>query len=121
MKTKFKKTQTIDGVNPNRNQTKKINKNQFIDSHLARLYRILISIYDSIFGSSTENIYSVARLFNKIGRLWKTNGMVYTIKYLKSARLHATRYMVGQPLISREHSQIKVSLDKDYFPKIFLP
>lgn len=37
---------------------------------------------------------------------------------MKSVRLHVTKYMVGQPLVIRGIVPVKVSLDKDYFPKI---
>jgi len=97
----------------------KINKNLFyISSHISSLYRILNTIND-YFPSYGEN--TLGALFGKITKIWKTNGLVFLIKYLKSVRLHCTRYMVGQPLISKENEPVKVSLDKDYFPKILLP
>jgi hypothetical protein len=39
--------------------------------------------------------------------LLKANGTLYTIRYLKQARLHITRYMVGKPLY---HNDARVSL-----------
>jgi len=61
----------------------------------------------------------LGRLFRKIGVMWKNNGIVFTIKYLKASRLHVTKYMVGQPLKFKEHLDVKVNLDSDGFPRVY--
>jgi hypothetical protein len=48
--------------------------------------------------------------------LLKNNGTLFTVKYLKQAKLHITRYMVGRPLMSNDAG---VSLVGG-FPKHFL-
>lgn len=45
------------------------------------------------------------------------SGIVHTIKYVKQARLHITRYISGVPLKS---NTISVSLDKNGFPSRFI-
>jgi hypothetical protein len=47
----------------------------------------------------------------------KINGLKYTIKYYKVARLHITRYICKRPLKSNTDG---VSLNKDYFPNRLL-
>jgi hypothetical protein len=44
----------------------------------------------------------------------KKSGIKYAIKYMKTCKLHITRYISGTPLKSNRDL---VSLDKDYFPK----
>jgi hypothetical protein len=60
---------------------------------------------------------SALKLFVKrIIVLLKNNGTLFTVKYLKQAKLHITRYMVGRPLMSNDCG---VSLVGG-FPKHFL-
>ncbi|CAB42652.1 RNA-dependent RNA polymerase, putative [Ophiostoma mitovirus 4] len=51
-----------------------------------------------------------------INHLRKSNGLLYTIKYMKAAKLHITRYMCGKPLYSNNEN---VALDKTGFPLRF--
>jgi hypothetical protein len=47
----------------------------------------------------------------------KNNGLAYTIKHMKTVKLHITRYICNKPLKTNSNY---VSLDKDYFPSKFL-
>jgi hypothetical protein len=89
-----------------------------IKFQMSKLYKILIIIFISFFNINKREIASISRLFVKITRIWKSNGLDYTIKYIKSVRLYTTRYMVGDPLVLNEHLPIKVAVDKDMFPKL---
>jgi len=59
---------------------------------------------------------NLGSLLSKIHKMVKSNGTLFTVKYLKQARLHVTRTLAGQPLLL---SPIRVSLDKQGFPIIF--
>lgn len=52
--------------------------------------------------------------------LWKGNGLVYTVKYSKLARLYATRYFSGQPLHIHGILPVRVKI-KDNFPLVYHP
>jgi hypothetical protein len=93
----------------------------FINLQMAKIYKILISIFIKMFNIDEIEIKHLSILFKTIGKMWRECGLSHTIKYLKLARLHATRFMTGEPLIFKEHQTISVSIDKDGFPKIFRP
>jgi len=100
----------------------KYNPKQIVKSYnlqLAVIYRIVISLFKAIFQVEDKSIKAIAIIFRKISIIWKTNGLVYTIKYMKAARLHCTRFMVGQPLFLKGNQSVKVAIDKEGFPKIF--
>lgn len=52
-----------------------------------------------------------------IDALRKKSGLPYTIKYLKAAKLHITRYICGKPLHSNKAG---VALDQNGFPLRFI-
>lgn len=112
------------GLIPSTNRYLPINQNSkqtlHINSNLAKIFRILKSIMKDYFNIDLNYISEVAKLMVKIRVMWSKNGLLFTIRYLKSARLYATRYLAGQPLINKDNLLVKVSLTKDYFPKIFL-
>jgi hypothetical protein len=59
----------------------------------------------------------VVRFINDFNNIRNKSGIKYAIKYMKTARLHVTRYICNKPLKSNDCG---VSLTKDYFPKRFL-
>jgi len=59
----------------------------------------------------------VVRFINDFNNIRNKSGITYAIKYMKTARLHVTRYICNKPLKSNDCG---VSLTKDYFPKRFL-
>ncbi|UTS95837.1 RNA-dependent RNA polymerase [Rugonectria rugulosa mitovirus 1] len=59
--------------------------------------------------------YSTFKVFKIIYHLWANNGYLFMIKYMKTVRLHITRYMVGKPLLIND---TRVSLING-FPKRF--
>jgi hypothetical protein len=74
---------------------------------------ITIRLLNILFGIESK----VTRKFiNYIEYLRTNNGLPYTIKYMKSVRLHITRYICGQPLLVNKDL---VSLTKG-FPTRFL-
>lgn len=62
------------------------------------------------------NIIMVNKVFKVITKMLKHNGTLYTVKMLKQARLHVTRYLCGQPLLV---NNIGLGLI-DGFPKMFI-
>jgi len=71
------------------------------------LERLLRSIFN-------KNCFHIVNTYvDFISQMRKNNGLKQTIKYMKTSKLHITRYICGQPLKSNSDG---VSLDKDYFP-----
>lgn len=58
----------------------------------------------------------LGRVFKKSWKLYKNNGTLFTVKYLKECRLHVTRWYTSSPM---KVSPLKISLDKEGFPTIF--
>lgn len=76
--------------------------------------KLIIRLVKGIFGI---NHAKVIKLFvTEVYKLWDKNGFEYMIKYMKTVRLHITRYMCGKPLKSNNQN---VSL-VDGFPTKFL-
>lgn len=48
-----------------------------------------------------------------VNSLRKSNGIQFTVSYLKCAKLHITRYLCKQPLL---HNSSNVAVTKDGFP-----
>ncbi|AHI43533.1 RNA-dependent RNA polymerase [Fusarium circinatum mitovirus 1] len=59
----------------------------------------------------------ITKFVREIYKLWDKNGFQYMIVYMKTVRLHITRYMCGRPLKSNKSN---VSLDLSGFPSKFL-
>jgi hypothetical protein len=74
---------------------------------IIRLFNLLFSIKVSF----------VVRFIKDFNDLRSKSGIKYAINYMKTSRLHITRYICGKPL---KTNKSLVSLTKDYFPKRFL-
>jgi len=57
----------------------------------------------------------ITDFMNNITKSVKHKGMAFTVKELKQARLHVTRYLAGHPLLI---TPIRISLTKDGLPKL---
>lgn len=80
------------------------------------LYTVLKTMAKICFPSIPEPGLIIGRLLKRMQHLIKHNGTLFTVKYIKEARLHVTRFYAGQPLLV---SPLKVSLDKEGFPLLF--
>jgi len=80
--------------------------------HIKILKRLLLYIFPNINSKSFFRPY-VSWLFKSI----QHNGLIHTIKYYKQIRLHCTRYICGQPLLTNTMS---IGLTKDGWPKKLL-
>nr|WLK77423.1 RNA-dependent RNA polymerase [Suillus luteus mitovirus 6] len=74
---------------------------------------ILFRLIKVLFNINLYPLLQSLKLFFK-GAI-KNWGTIYTIKYWKRVRLHCTRYMCGQPLLSNNMS---IGLDKEGWPKV---
>lgn len=72
--------------------------------------RKLVRLYFNLPGKPVD-LY-----FEQLQKLIKNNGYVYTIKYMKSVRLHITRYICHSPLFINDAG---VAVDKKGWPKAF--
>jgi hypothetical protein len=75
---------------------------------------IIIRLITFLFKFKSSDIIRFVKDFNS---LRTKSGIKYAIKYMKTARLHVTRYICNKPL---KVNNDLVSLTKDYFPKRFL-
>lgn len=75
---------------------------------------IFIRLVSTLFKIKTIDIVRFVKDFNS---LRNKSGIAYAIKYMKTSRLHITRYICNRPL--KSNSDL-VSLTKDYFPSRFL-
>jgi len=75
---------------------------------------IFIRLVSTLFKIKTIDIVRFVKEFNS---LRNKSGITFAIKYMKTSRLHITRYICNRPL--KSNSDL-VSLTKDYFPKRFL-
>nr|WKR37716.1 putative RNA-dependent RNA polymerase [Leptosphaeria biglobosa mitovirus 9] len=75
---------------------------------------LIIRVINLLFGI---RVVHIVRFINDIDSLRKKSGIKYMIRYMKTARLHVTRYICNKPLKSNNDL---VSLTADYFPKRFL-
>jgi len=60
---------------------------------IKRLVRVLFSF---------DNFKIIDKYLDIFHKLRKTNGLKYTIKYMKAVRLHITRYVCGTPLFGND-------------------
>nr|DBA06981.1 TPA_asm: RNA-dependent RNA polymerase [Unuamitovirus cefi 1] len=88
--------------------TKILIKNQFLIQKLT--FKLINNIFIKVDYSIIKNHFQI------IFSLWRNNGFIQMIKYMKSVRLHITRYICGKPLLINKDG---VSLDRDGFPKRF--
>lgn len=63
-----------------------------------------------------KNSTNIWKALNLMASMYRANGFGFTIKYIKTARLHITRYICGKPLYVNNDG---VSLVNG-FPKKFL-
>nr|UYL94481.1 MAG: RNA-dependent RNA polymerase [Leptosphaeria biglobosa mitovirus 4] len=75
---------------------------------------LIIRVVNLLFGIK---IIHIVRFIKDIESLRSKSGIQYMIRYMKTARLHVTRYICKKPL--RVNKDL-VSLTTDYFPKKFL-
>jgi len=80
-------------------------------------FTVSINITKLLFPSIKSSSYLVAQFFKHISAIKRSNGLQFTIKYIKELRLHVTRYVCKQPLLV---SSMKIGLTKDGFPKRLL-
>jgi hypothetical protein len=80
-------------------------------NHFVILERLLKNIF------KIDCFTIIHQYINYINKMRKNNGLAYTIKHMKTVKLHITRYICKTPLKSNSNY---VSLDKDYFPSNFL-
>nr|UTQ48823.1 RNA-dependent RNA polymerase [Monilinia fructicola mitovirus 6] len=97
-----------------KNQKKRI-VNDLKTKMKKRTYQIVKTICE-VFLSTKEFTYVIGLVMGRIHKLLKHNGTLWTVTYLKQARLHVTRFYCGSPLKVNNKG---VSLDKDGFPSIF--
>nr|UEP19809.1 RNA-dependent RNA polymerase [Sclerotinia sclerotiorum mitovirus 46] len=69
-----------------------------------------------VFLDIKEFTYVIGLVMKRIHKLLKNNGTLFTVTYLKQARLHVTKYYCKTPLLVNDKG---VSLDKSGFPLIF--
>nr|UPW42136.1 MAG: putative RNA dependent RNA polymerase [Henan mito-like virus 28] len=79
-------------------------------NYIKILWRIMILIFPQIDSSKILRPY-----FKLVIKLIKNNGIIYTIKYLKRCRLHCTKYICGQPLLTND---MMIGIDKTGWPKV---
>jgi hypothetical protein len=80
--------------------------------HIKILKRLLLYIFPNVNSKTFFRPY-VSWLF----KLIQHNGLIHTIKYYKQIRLHCTRYICGQPLLT---NNLSIGLTKDGWPKKLL-
>lgn len=71
----------------------------------------------SIIFPNSHSKHMINHTFLIIFKMLKNNGTLYTVKHLKQARLHITRYLCGQPLLIND---INLGVDESGFPKMFI-
>ncbi|AGC24233.1 RNA-dependent RNA polymerase [Sclerotinia sclerotiorum mitovirus 4] len=64
-----------------------------------------------------NNTWEITRFLETFDEMRQKSGLKYTIKYYKAVKLHITRYICGQPLLSNKEG---VALDHSGWPKKFL-
>jgi len=80
-------------------------------------FSVSINICKLLFPSIKSLPFLVAHYFKFISSIRRSNGLKYTIKYIKELRLCVTRYVCGQPILI---SSMKIGLTIDGFPKRLL-
>jgi len=80
-------------------------------------FSVSINICKLLFPSIRSLPFLVANYFKFISVMLRSNGLKYTIKYIKELRLCVTRYICGQPILV---SAMKIGLTIDGFPKRLL-
>lgn len=114
---------TLQGYTMTNSSKQQHLQNRIINTNLqmSKIFKILISILRYISVLSKEEEIAISLFFAKITKIWKACGISFTIRYMKSLRLHVTRFMAGQPLSLPGNVEVKISLDSDHFPKILSP
>ncbi|BAQ36630.1 RNA-dependent RNA polymerase [Fusarium coeruleum mitovirus 1] len=82
-----------------------------IKLHLLLVKRLITCIFN------IDHTIIITLFIKEIYRLWDKNGFTFMIKYMKSVRLHITRYICKKPIHSNSSN---VSVDKSGFPSKFL-
>lgn len=82
--------------------------NKKLTNLISNNYKILVKIL-VLFFDSIKVFLIVPQYFTLLNSLIEKNGLSYTVKYMKQARLHITRYMCGSPLLVNSAG---VSVDK---------
>lgn len=77
------------------------------------MYNIVVKLCRIIYPSIQVQLY-LNPYFKLLTRLIRTQGLIKTVKFLKQARLHCTRYICGQPLL---YNNMKVGIDPSGWPK----
>jgi hypothetical protein len=77
------------------------------------MYNIVVKLCTLIYPGIEVKVY-LNPYFKLLTRLIRTQGLIKTVKFLKQARLHCTRYICGEPLL---FNNIKLGLDPSGWPK----
>nr|QIR30265.1 RNA-dependent RNA polymerase [Plasmopara viticola lesion associated mitovirus 42] len=78
-------------------------------------YLVLNQICKTFFTNIPNSSYYIGKYFQLMTKLLKQGGTVYTVKYLKTCRLHVTRYLAGQPILESDI----IDVFKDGIPSSF--
>jgi len=79
-------------------------------------YNITVKLCKLIYPNIQVQVY-LNPYFKLLTRLIKTQGLIKTVKFLKTCRLHCTRYICGQPLMV---NNLKIGIDPSGWPKSIL-
>jgi len=77
-------------------------------------YNITVKLCQLVFPNVQVKNY-INPFFKIITNLIRTQGLIKTVKFLKTCRLHCTRYICGQPLMV---NNLKIGIDPSGWPKI---
>jgi hypothetical protein len=81
------------------------------------LYYLTVAVAKIFFPNVKDSKWFIDQYFKILTHLLKTQGTLYTVKYLKRVRLHFTRYLCGSPLTDESDG---VAIDKNGIPTQFL-
>jgi len=81
--------------------------------NMKQTYLVIKILTQQVFPSS-YCIKSIRLMMKLVYSLIKNNGTLFTVKTLKTMRLHVTRYLCGKPLLV---SPMIIGLTRDGFPK----
>lgn len=85
-----------------------MNKNLFL------IINILFSLIPYFKDNNVDYSYILKQYFSFWTKLIRTQGLLHSVKYLKQVRLHVTRYLCRDPLLS---NKMHIGLDSSGFPK----
>lgn len=77
------------------------------------LYNITVKLCNIIYPTLNSVDY-LNPYFKLLNNLLSNQGLIKTVKYLKTCRLHCTRYICGSPLL---FNKLKIGLDTEGWPK----